>query len=173
MCLDAARLPARVGRAGELLALAEQDRAQWDRSLIAEGLEFLERSASGSELTEYHLEAAIASVHARARRTEETDWAAIISLYDRLLTLRRSPIVALNRAIAVAQNEGLEHGLDEIRAIADRDRLAAYPFYAAAQGELELRRGRREAANEHFKTALRLARNPMERRFFERRILTP
>ena len=172
MCLDAARLPGRVSPSGDLVPLFEQDRTQWDRSLIAEGLGFLERSASGTELTEYHLEAAIASVHARARRPQETDWATIVSLYDRLFAMRRSPVVALNRAIAVAQNEGPERGLDEIRAIADRERLSAYPFYAAAQGELELRRGRREAANEHFRTAIRLARNPMERRFFERKILS-
>jgi RNA polymerase sigma-70 factor (ECF subfamily) len=170
MCLDAARLPARVDASGNLISLFDQDRSQWDQELIAEGLKFLELSASGSELTQYHVEAAIASVHAYARRTEDTDWEAVVSLYDRLMTIRPSPIVALNRAIAVAQNEGPERGLEEIRSITDCDRLAAYPFYSAALGELELRRSRHETAREHFQAALALARNPMERRFLDRRL---
>jgi RNA polymerase sigma-70 factor (ECF subfamily) len=170
MWLGAARLPARVDGSGNLIALPDQDRSRWDPALIGEGMKFLELSASGSTLTEYHLEAAIAAIHASAARMEETDWAAIVSLYDRLIALRPSPVVALNRAIAVAQNEGPERGLEEIRSIGDRDRLAAYPFHAAALGELELRRGRPERAREHFRQALALARNPMERRFLDRRL---
>jgi RNA polymerase sigma-70 factor (ECF subfamily) len=170
MCLGAARLPARVDASGNLISLFDQDRSQWDQELIAEGLKFLELSAAGSELTQYHVEAAIASVHASTRRTEDTDWEAVVSLYDRLMTIRPSPIVALNRAIAVAQNEGPERGLEEIRSITDCDRLAAYPFYSAALGELELRRGRYQTAREHFQAALALARNPMERRFLDRRL---
>ena len=170
MCLGAARLPARVDASGNLISLFDQDRSQWDQELITEGLKFLELSAAGSELTQYHVEAAIASVHASTRRTEDTDWEAVVSLYDRLMTIRPSPIVALNRAIAVAQNEGPERGLEEIRSIIDCDRLAAYPFYSAALGELELRRGRYQTAREHFQAALALARNPMERRFLDRRL---
>jgi RNA polymerase sigma factor (sigma-70 family) len=170
MCLDAARLPARVDTSGNLISLFDQDRSQWDQELIAEGLKFLELSAAGSHLTPYHLEAAIASIHACARRTEDTDWGAVVSLYDKLIMIRPSPIVALNRAIAIAQNEGPERGLEEIRSITDRDRLAAYPFYSAALGELELRRGRYPTAREHFQAALALARNPMERRFLDRRV---
>ena len=170
MSLDAARLPARVDAAGNLISLLDQDRSQWDQQLIAEGLRFLDLSATGSELTEYHVEAAIASIHADALRIEDTDWVTIISLYDALMTIRPSPIVALNRAIAVAQNAGPEHGLEEMRSIPGRDRLAAYPFYSAALGEVELRRGRHGAAREHFRAALALARNPMERRFLDRRI---
>jgi RNA polymerase sigma-70 factor (ECF subfamily) len=94
----------------------------------------------------------------------------IVSLYDRLLAIAPSPVVALNRAIAVAQRDGPEPGLAELRAIADRDRLARYPFYPAALGELELRVGRREAAREHFEAALALARNPTERRFLGKRL---
>ncbi|WP_437826040.1 hypothetical protein [Sorangium sp. So ce1153] len=86
------------------------------------------------------------------------------------MTIRPSPVVALNRAIAVAQHEGPERGLEEIAAIEGRDRLAAYPFYFAALGELELRRGQRDAAAQHFRAALALARNAMERRFFEQRL---
>jgi predicted RNA polymerase sigma factor len=87
-----------------------------------------------------------------------------------LMTIRPSPIVALNRAIAVAQNEGPERGLEELNSIADRDRLATYPFYSAALGELEFRRGRHETAREHFRAALSLARNAMERRFLDQRV---
>ena len=170
MCLDAARLPARVDASGHLVPLFEQDRGQWDQELLAEGLGFLALSATGSELTEYHIEAAIASHHASAPRMEATDWATIVSLYDRLMTLRPSPIVALNRAIALAQRDGAEHGIAAIRAITEHDRLMAYPFYSAALGELELRCGRSRTAGEHFRAALALARNPMEREFLERRL---
>jgi RNA polymerase sigma-70 factor (ECF subfamily) len=169
MCLHAARLPARVDTAGNLISLSDQDRSHWDQELIAEGLRLLDLSASGDRLTTYHLEAAIASTHARARGAESTDWKTIVTLYDALMAIRPSPIVALNRAIAIAQAEGPERGLDEITSITDRDRLAAYPFYPAALGELELRRGRPDAARRHFEEARALARNPMERQFFERR----
>jgi RNA polymerase sigma factor (sigma-70 family) len=170
MCLDAARLPARVDASGNLSSLFDQDRSRWDQELVVEGLKLLELSATGSELTEYHVEAAIASVHARALRAENTDWETIVSLYDTLMTIRPSPIVALNRAIAVAQKEGPERGLQEIGSITDRDRLAAYPFYSAALGELELRRGRHETAREHFRAARALARNSMERQFLDQRV---
>jgi RNA polymerase sigma factor (sigma-70 family) len=168
--LHAARLPARVDAFGDLSALVDQDRSQWDQGLVVEGLKFLELSATGAELSEYHVEAAIASVHARALRLEDTDWGAIVSLYDTLMTIRSSPIIALNRAIAVAQHEGPDRGLMEILSITDSTRLATYPFYFAACGELELRRGRRDAAREHFRAALAVARNPMERRFLDRRL---
>ena len=170
MCLDAARLPARLDAAGHLNMLAEQDRARWDPDLMAEGQRLLERSASGPEVTEYHLEAAIAAVHGSAPRLEDTNWAQIVSLYDALLALRPSPVVALNRAIAIAQRDGPERGLEEIAAIADRDRLGRYPFYHAALGELELRRGRGAPARGHFAAALALARNSMERQFLEQRM---
>lgn len=103
-------------------------------------------------------------------RIVDTDWGRIISLYDTLMTIRPSPVVALNRAIAIAQRDGPECGLEEIRTIADRDRLATYPFYHAALGEFEFRSGRHEIARENFRTALALARNPMERQFLEKRI---
>ncbi|OLC38274.1 MAG: hypothetical protein AUH81_04390 [Candidatus Rokubacteria bacterium 13_1_40CM_4_69_5] len=170
MCLHAARLPARLDAAGNLSALADQDRSRWDPQLMAEGQSLLDRSATGPELTEYHVEAAIAAVHASAARVEDTNWAQIVSLYDTLLTIRPSPVVALNRAIAVAQREGPERGLQEIGAIAGRDRLATYPFYYAALGELELRRGRGETARAHFRAARALARNAMERQFLEQRV---
>jgi len=169
MNLHAARLPARVDASGNLNSLPNQDRSQWDQSLMAEGVRLLELSATGSAVTEYHVEAAIAAIHARATKIEDTDWGAIVALYDTLMKIRPSPIVALNRAIALAQFEGAERGLKEIGLIADRKRLARYPFFFAALGDFELRLGRPEAAREHFKIALKLARNAMERRFLEER----
>jgi RNA polymerase sigma-70 factor (ECF subfamily) len=170
MSLNAARLPGRVDTSGQLHSLFDQDRSQWDRDLVREGQNLLEHAASGSEVSDYHLEAAIAAVHSTTRRAEDTDWRKIVALYDTLMTIHPSPIVALNRAIAVAQTEGPERGLEEIRAIDRPDRLASYPFYAAALGELELRLGRRDAARRHFEDALALARNPMERRFLDQRV---
>jgi len=166
MCLHAARLPARVDASGNLISLFDQDRSRWDAQLVAQGQKFLELSAAGAELTEYHIEAAIAWIHAVAQRTEETDWGRSFHF----MTIRPSPIVALNRAIAIAQQAGAERGLEEIRAIVNSDRLAEYPFYFAALGDMELRSGRLENAREHFRQALALARNPMECRFLEDRV---
>ncbi len=170
MTLTAARLPARTDAAGNLIALFEQDRTLWDRTRLSEGSRLLELSASGAELTGYHIEAALASVHASAPSAEETDWTAIVSLYDTLLQVDPSPVVALNRAVAVAQRDGPDSGLAAIQAIPDPDRLAAYPFYPAALGELELRSGNSERARGHFQEALKRARNAMERRFFQQRL---
>jgi RNA polymerase sigma-70 factor (ECF subfamily) len=170
MCLHAARLPARVDAAGNLSSLFDQDRSRWNQDLISEGQRLLDLSATGDDLSEYHLEAAIAAFHAMAQRAEDTNWAEIVMLYDQLLAIRPSPVVALNRAIAVAQLEGPERGLEELHAIAARDRLTRYPFYSAALGELELRSGRHKVAREHFRAAVALARNPMEQRFLEQRV---
>lgn len=169
MCFNAARLPARVDARGNLSSLYEQDRTLWDAELIAKGERLLDHSATGTTITEFHVEAAIASLHSRASALEDTDWSMIVSLYDTLMTVRPSPVVALNRAIAVAQRDGAERGLAEIGAIADAERLSEYPFYFAALGELEHRLGRTEVAQEHFLAARERARNPMERKFFERR----
>lgn len=155
---------------GNLSSLFDQDRSQWDQELVTEGLKLLDLSASGSELTEYHVEAAIASIHAQARHAQDTDWKTIIELYDALLAVRPSAVVALNRAIALGQRDGAERGLEELRGIADSERLANYPFYHAAFGEYELLSGRPEIAREHFATARGLSRNPMERQFFDKRL---
>ena len=170
MWLHAARLPARVDAAGNLRSLFEQDRSHWDASLIAKGGEFLARSTIGGKPSEYQIEAAIAAVHARASSAETTDWKMIVTMYDSLMTINASPVIALNRAIAIAQNEGPERGIEELRSIADSDRLANYPFYPAAFGEMELRRGDRESARRYFETALSLARNDAERHLWEARI---
>jgi RNA polymerase sigma factor (sigma-70 family) len=170
MALHAARLPARLDAAGDLSPLLDQDRSRWDSRLVDEGLALLERSASGDELTSYHVEAAIAAAHAAAPSLEETDWTAIAALYDRLMEIAPSPVVALNRAIAIGQRDGAERGLAELGAIEDGARLARYPFYPAALGELELRRGDRAAARSHFAAARALARNPAERRLLDKRV---
>ncbi len=170
MYLHAARLPARIDTRGDLVPLARQNRALWNRSLIARGNELLDRSAVGSELSEYHVEAAIASLHSGALTDGETDWDRLLWLYDILMRIRPSPVIALNRAIAVAQREGPESGIAAIAAIPASEQLASYPFFPAALGELELRAGHVDRARGHFEAAAALARNPMERRFLELRV---
>ena len=172
MCLHAARLPARLDSAGELNPLLEQDRSRWDTRLVAEGLTLFERSAAGRNVTAYHIEAAIAATHASAPGVDDTDWASIVGLYDRLMAVAPSPVVALNRAIAIGQRDGPARGLEALHTIDDRKRLDRYPFYPAAIAELELRLGHLGAAREHFHSALALARNATERRFLEKRMRT-
>jgi predicted RNA polymerase sigma factor len=170
MYLGAARLPARTDAVGDLTALRDQDRSLWDARLVADGLALLERSASGTDVSAYHVEAAIAGLHASAPSAEATRWPEIVGLYDVLMRIRPSPVVALNRAMAVAQADGPARGLEAISAIDGIDRLRAYPFYEAALGELELRCGSLDAARGHFEAARDLARNEPERRFLTRRI---
>jgi RNA polymerase sigma-70 factor (ECF subfamily) len=169
MHLHAAKLPARLDSEGDLHPLLEQDRSRWDTPLVQQGLALLDRSAAGPVVSAFHIEAAIAAVHATAQSVEKTDWGAIVGLYDRLMAIAPSPVVALNRAIAIGQRDGPEHGIKALRAIADADRLRRYPFYQAAFGELELRRGNTEAARGYFSAAVGLARNDAERRFLEKR----
>ena len=170
MYLHAARLPARLDAAGSLSFLWDQDRSLWDQRLVTEGLRLLELSATGSRLTAYHVEAAIAAEHSTAERFEATNWTRIVEMYDTLFRMRPSPVVALQRAIALAQRDGPARGIAALEAIADRERLAAYPFLSAAHGDFEWRLGNKERARIHFVEAQRLARNPAERLFFELRI---
>jgi RNA polymerase sigma factor (sigma-70 family) len=172
MNLHAARLPARTDASGNLSSFFDQDRSRWDSNLVAEGQRLLDLSSTGPDLTEYHVEAAIAWVHATATSAEETDWKRIVSLYEMLMRIRPSPVVALNRAIAIGQREGPTRGLEEIHAIVDRDRLANYPFYFAALGEFEFCNGRYDISQQQFRKALALARNPMETEFLQKRIRT-
>jgi len=170
MYLHAARLPGRLDGDGDLSALVDQDRSTWDAAFIARGLALLERSARGDEVSPFHLQAAIAAAHVQAASVQGTNWDTIVELYDQLVALEPSPVVALNRAIAIAQRDGDERGLDALRAIDGSDRLADYPFYHAAFAELELRLGRRDEARTRFEAAMSLARNAAERRFFEKRL---
>jgi RNA polymerase sigma-70 factor (ECF subfamily) len=170
MCLHAARLPARLNDVGELSAWLEQDRSQWDSALQQQGLWLFEQAARGDVLSAYHVEAAIAAVHASAERAQDTDWAQVVSLYDQLLEIAPSPVVALNRAIALGQRDGPEAGLAALHVIDGVERLAQYPFYPAALGEFELQCGERARAREQFALALQQARNAAERRFLEKRL---
>ncbi|MGI0028112.1 MAG: hypothetical protein ACREAQ_00170 [Nitrososphaera sp.] len=120
-------------------------------------------------MSEYHLEAAIAARHCAATTFEETDWREIQALYDVLMRLRPSAVIALNRAIAIRMAEGTARGVQELEAVADQERLADYPFYHAALGDMHVRMGNTQTSLAHFDKAVRLARNPAERRFFERR----
>jgi RNA polymerase sigma-70 factor (ECF subfamily) len=170
MSLNAAKLPARLSSKGELTSLHDQDRSEWDSGLIVRGMECLAKSASGEEVTEYHIEALLAANHIAAPSIEATNWESVGALYDQLLILRPSPIVFLNRAIAVGYRDGVGHGLEAIHSIPDRSRLAHYPFYWAAQAEFEMKVGQIEEAREHFLEASKLARNDQERCFFQGRI---
>jgi RNA polymerase sigma factor (sigma-70 family) len=170
MCLQAARLPTRVDSHGDLSPLLHQDRSRWDAELIERGLALLDRSATGDRVTAFHVEAAIAAAHATAPTLAETNWEQIVGLYDRLVAIAPSPVVSLNRAIAVAERDGPAVGLALLQGIVDRDRLHRYPFYAAALGDMALRCGHRDAALQHFRSAAGVARSGAERRFLERRI---
>ncbi len=170
MCLHAARLSTRVDESGSLSLLAEQDRSRWNTELIVQGQELLECSATGDDLTEYHVEAAIAWCHATALSAGDTNWGQIVYLYDKLMAIRPSPVIALHRAIAIAQHHGPEQGLAALHAITDRERLGTYPFYPIALAEFEWQCGRHAVAREHFTVALSLARNLAEQKFIEQRI---
>jgi len=169
LCFHTARLPGRVEH-GALIQLDIQDRSKWDRDLIGKGFHFLERSSAGDEMSAYHLEAAIASVHCAAVTYEQTDWNRILELYDLLYTLKPSPIVALNRAVDAGMARGAEAGLAQLRMIADVDRLEDFAFYPAAQGEFHLMAGMLGQAESYFELAKKRARSPSEVRFFERKL---
>lgn len=163
MCLHAARLPARLDDAGSLVLLEDQDRSKWSRPLIEEGSRFMEGSASDREVTPYHLEAGIAGLHAQARSFADTDWRSILKLYTLLYALRPTPIVALNRAIALGRVEGPDAALVEIGKLRKGGRLKGYVFLEAAAAELHRQAGRSREAGIHYKQALSLARNDRER----------
>lgn len=165
-CLHAARLQARVDPEGSLVLLDAQDRSRWDRGLIARGLALLDLASTGTDLTEYHLEAAISAKHCLAESFESTDWAGIVDLYDILLRLRPSPVVALSRAVAVAHVEGPERALAEIERIPGSKALDRYRFLPAVLGELSARAGRFEDARRHFQRAIALTVSAAEERLY-------
>ena len=170
MLLQASRLPARANEAGDLLLLSEQDRARWDHELIAQGLDHLERAASGTEVTPYHVEAAIAAGHAVARDEASTDWQWIVRLYDDLLALKRSPVVELNRAIALAMVDGPAAGIAAIERIEGDPALARYYLLPAALGGLWLKQGDPFRAAHHYREALTRPCSAPERRFLEKQL---
>jgi RNA polymerase sigma-70 factor (ECF subfamily) len=170
MLLSAARLPARADADGTLLRLEEQDRSRWDLPLIARGMRHFAGSAVGQELSDFHLQAAIAACHCAAPTYDATDWPRILELYNRLLDLDGSPVVALNRAVAVANVHGPEAGLAAVRAIGTRSELDSYYLFFAVQGELEARLGHFDVAAGHFERALGLTSLTSEQGFLARRL---
>ena len=169
MCFHAARFDARLDDSGHLLMLKVQDRSKWDRDLIDEGFRYLERSASGGEIDEIHLEAGIAGLHCVAESYEKTDWARIVYLYDLLLQIKPSPVVALNRAIALAEVQGPRAALAAVEAIQDKDLLDSYPFLPATLGELHLRLGEYDEAAQHLERAIALTSSPAEKHFLRQK----
>jgi RNA polymerase sigma factor (sigma-70 family) len=169
-CFDLARLATRVDDEGVFVPLADQDRSRWDRGLVERGLQHLARSATGDRISRWHLEAGIACEHALAPSVEATDWERIVDFYDLLQRRSHSPVVALNRALALAERDGVEVGRRELRAIGDDPRLTDYPFYWAAWADLERRAERPASARSHYERAIALARNPAERVSYQRRL---
>jgi RNA polymerase sigma-70 factor (ECF subfamily) len=170
MALQAARLPARVDEAGDLILLEDQNRSQWDANLIALGFRHFDLSMSGDELSEYHVQAAIAATHARANTLESVDWPVILRLYDQLLDLNASPVVALNRAVAVAKVRGPEAGLEAIEPLSNDPKLRDYYLLLAVRGHLLLELGRPAEAAKCFESALKLRCSEPERRFLKRKL---
>ncbi len=168
--LQTARLASRIDEAGDLIPLDMQDRTRWDRAMIADGLEHLGRAATGDVVSPFHLEAAIAACHALATTYAATDWPQIVALYDQLLALTPSPVIALQRAIAVGRADGARAGLCALEALVGNDRLEDDPVLAAAIGELEAQRGNVRAARAAYRRALELASTAPERRFLEQRL---
>jgi RNA polymerase sigma factor (sigma-70 family) len=168
-CLHGARLPARFS-AGALVPLERQDRSAWDARLVALGMTHLAVSASGAELTVFHLEAGIAAQHAAASSVETTDWQEITRLYDLLYARKATPVVALSRAIARSRLVGPRRGTAEVLALEGRERLDRYPFYWAALGDLAMRAGDSVSARTWLSRGLTTARTDGEREMFLRRI---
>jgi RNA polymerase sigma-70 factor (ECF subfamily) len=170
MLFSAARLGTRCDAEGNLLRLDEQDRSHWDQAMIVRGMEHLTRSAAGDALSEYHLQAGIAACHCAARDASSTDWPQILALYDRLVEIDGSPVVALNRAIAVANVSGPAAGMAAVEGIGQREKLESYHLLYAVLGDFEFRLGRKLAAAGHFRRALELADTKSEQAFLEKRL---
>lgn len=170
MLLNGARLPARLDAEGNILLLEEQNRSQWDQSMIARGMYHLLEASAGDKVSEYHLQAAIAACHCAAPNYESTDWPRILSLYDRLIEMDDSPIVALNRAVAVANVHGPRAGIEAVEAIHGREQLNGYYLLYAVLGEFEADLDHREAAMNHFRKALELATMKSEQILLTKRI---
>jgi len=170
MLLQESRRVARTSPDGELVRLDEQDRSLWDHRQIAEGIACVERAFGVGTIGVYTLQAAIAATHAAAPHADETDWVRIVALYDLLLGADASPVVELNRAVAVAMRDGPQAGLALVEAILARGDLAGYHLAHAAQADLCLRLGRYDEARAAYARALALARQAPERRFLEQRL---
>jgi RNA polymerase sigma-70 factor (ECF subfamily) len=170
MLLQESRRAARTSATGELILLADQDRSLWNRGQIEEGTALVERALASRRSGPYALQAAIAAVHANAGSGDATDWSEIVGLYDVLLRLEPSPVVELNRAVAVAMRDGPAAGLALVDAILDRGDLGEYHLAHAARADLCRRVGAHEQARASYERAIALARQEPERRFLARRL---
>jgi RNA polymerase sigma-70 factor (ECF subfamily) len=170
MLLHDSRRATRTGADGDIVLLADQDRSRWDRAQIEEGASWVERALATRRIGPYTLQAAIAAVHAQAPTAEATDWREIVGLYDALLRLEPSPVVELNRAVAVAMRDGPAAGLALVDALLERGDLRDYRLAHAARADLNRRLGRSAAARAAYERALALTRQEAERRFLEKRL---
>jgi len=171
MFLNAARLAAREDREGNILRLKEQDRSVWDRSMIGHGLLHLSQAAAGDELSEYHLQAGIAACHCTAESDEATDWRRILGYYDQWMSLAPSPVVALNRAVAVARVKGPDEGMKSLEKILEKGELDSYYLLHAVMGDLEERLDHPKVAERHFEKALQLTEVKAEQVFLAKRLM--
>jgi RNA polymerase sigma-70 factor (ECF subfamily) len=169
MLLHDARREARLDEAGEIVVLEEQDRSRWKREQIREAMPLVEAAMRGTP-GPLALQAAIVAVHCRAARAEDTDWREIVRLYDQLALVQPSPVVSLNRAVAVAMAEGPQSGLDLMKELADASDLENYHLLHAARADMHRRLGRNPDAAEEYQKALALVTNDSERRYLERRL---
>jgi RNA polymerase sigma-70 factor, ECF subfamily len=170
MLLQHSRRDTRTGSAGELVLLEDQDRARWDHEMIDEGLAVLDRAMAAGRPGEYQIQAAIAAQHARAPRPEDTDWAQIAAFYGGLVSLRPTPVVRLNRAVAIAMADGPAAGLPLVDELAAE--LDGYHLFHGARADLLRRLGRHADAAASYRRALNLASNPTERAYLEGRLAT-
>jgi RNA polymerase sigma-70 factor (ECF subfamily) len=170
MLLHEARTPARVDAHGAILRLKEQDRSRWDRAMIASGLRHLALSAQGDEITRFHLQAGIAACHSTAADDPSTDWPQILALYDQLAKIDDTPIVALNRAVALAKVKGPAAGIAAIEAVKTDPSLSTYHLLYAVLAEFESQLGHFEAAAAHLRKALKLAEVKSEQSLLSKRL---
>ena len=170
MLLHESRRPARTTNAGELIRLDEQDRSLWNRALIEEGTQLIERALRSRRFGPYTIQAAISAVHAEAQHADATDWSEIVGLYDALIRTDPSPVVELNRAVAVAMRDGAEAGLRLIQALFARGELLDYRLAHAAHADLCRRLGRVDEARASYERALALTKQEPERRFLARQL---
>jgi RNA polymerase sigma-70 factor (ECF subfamily) len=171
MLLQESRRQARTSPLGDIVLLENQDRTIWNRDQIVEGKRLVEQSLSSQSFGVYTLQAAIAAVHADASDFASTNWKQIVAFYDLLTTAAPSPIVDLNRAVAVAMRDGPQDGLQIVDAILTRGDLVEYHLAHATRADLCRRLGRREEARASYRKAISLARQEPERRFLEKRLL--
>ena len=170
MYLQAARLEAKVDENGALIPLPEQDRSLWNKDMIVKGMQYLIESAEGGKLSEYHLQASIASCHMLAEDSATTDWRAILKLYDLLLKVKPSPVVALNRVVAFYKVHGADDALSELENVAESKYMQNYYLFYSVKAELLKETGEVSRAKKELNQAILLTRNEMEKTFLFKKL---